>query len=373
MTSKKVHSITLDLLNENLTLSLVYTLEREFPGVSFTMDPKQSRKLLLVPKDEIIPLDEIRKFVKKFENGVKRIGNRIKPVEVWSLDSRDGSYGKAEFGSLQSNVPGTFFLDQDQLNIVESLDRLFESYAVRVADATKIRVPSIISRRNLERCQYLPKQRHQVTSLFVEDSKDTGMCLTPAACLPLYSALEGRIIYDMEAFTFVSQTYRHEAGIFSNSEWERNWEYPLREVVIFYTKDETEKVLLSFSNFMKMFCRRFLRSARMSTAADTFFHVESANLAIHQLLHSTKYEISYLDSQAKPLAISSLNIHGRSFTKEYSIASSDGSGKAVHSLCIGWGLTRILRSVLESNKVARSEICTEINCLQKEWENGFGK
>jgi hypothetical protein len=343
-------------------------LERKFPNYKFY----ENKGFLVCESSSHGLCEEIQSLVSTFESQVLRVGNRILPRENWSITSKDESSqrGPGLVVPLKSDVKGAFFLESTYLEVLESLDKLFEKFCISLG-AQKIRVPSLISKRNLERCQYLPKQAHQVSVLVnAGDGSSTETCLTPAACLPLYGALEQRSFETSQAYTFCSSTYRFEGGIYSDSELERNWEYPIREFVVFHKHNEHQRYLEVYSDFMHAFSSRFLRSASMTSASDIFFHIESVNLALHQLLHSSKFEVSYVDRNGKNLALTSFNIHGNSFTKEYQIRFEDSGAE---SLCVGWGLARIVRAIIESNHFPYRELCNEITAFTCEMEAGLWK
>jgi hypothetical protein len=287
--------------------------------------------------------EAIEFYNKTFSKMNKKISSKI----IWSyLKKKERINLKVD--EYLSDLPGVHVLSSEHTILVNLIDEVFKNFFLNLG-AVEITVPSLISKKNLERCKYLPKESHQISQLHSLFSGETQACLSPAACLPLYPALENKDFKEgMASYTFKSSVYRFEGGIFSDNPLERNWEYQVREFVGFFSENENENenIFTKYSEFMNSFCKTFNISSKLQTATDIFFHEESSKMIAHQLLMSKKYETVYLAEGNKEIALSSLNFHDSVFTNEFNIKHTCDVSK---SLCIGLGLYRILKAILESN------------------------
>lgn len=334
--------LTID--NKEILKSLLYSLERKFQDVKF--DYLEVEKAINTNCSSDETERKIQELVNFYNTSFKRMNNKINSKVAWVNDFPDSSFTNITFENFNSDLPGVQFLSSAHTELVNLLDETFKLFFIKL-NGTEISVPSLISKKNLERCKYLAKDSHQISQLHSLISGETQACLSPAACLPLYPSLENAVFHNTTtAFTFKSAVYRYEGGVFSDSPLERNWEYQIREFVCFYSADEDKEIFEKYSSFMNYFCTIFKLPSKLQTASDTFFHEENSKMIAHQLMMSKKYETVYLSKENKEIALSSLNFHDASFTDEFSIKNSDRDSK---SLCIGVGLFRVLKAILESN------------------------
>lgn len=339
--------------NKEILKSLSYSLERKFKDVKFEIREKE--ELVVAEFNSLETEQAFREAIEFYNKSFSKINKKISTKVIWSNNISKEKID-LKFDQYHTDLPGVQYLGSDHTMLINLLDKVFKIFFLKLG-ALEITVPSLISTKNLERCKYLPRDSHQISQLHSLLSGETQACLSPAACLPLYPALENmRINEGITSYTFKSLVYRFEGGVFSEIPLERNWEYPIREFVGFYSLNENDQILKKYTDFMNYFCKAFNIPSRLQTASDTFFHEESSKMIAHQLLMAKKYETVYLSKKNKEIALSSINFHDSIFTNEFNITSSRQTS---NSLCIGIGLYRTIKAILESNKDDVSE-CEKI-------------
>lgn len=333
--------LTID--NKEILKSLIYLLERKFKNVQFEYVKSENVIIGKCVSDESFEI--IKETIENYCAPLRSSAHKLKNKIIWSCENKNGISIK-NLNDFYSDLDGVQFFNTEHTELLQLIDNLFKKFFQKLG-AQEILVPSLISKKNLERCKYLIKEKHQITQLHSLNSGETQACLSPAACLPLYPSLEHKNFNTSAVtYTFKSAVYRHEDGCFSNNPLERNWEYQIRELVCFYSDNKNDNLFKEYCTFMNHFCSHFNISSILQTASDTFFHEESTKMIAHQLLLSKKYETVYLAPGEKEIAISSLNYHDASFTQEFDIKSLNSLSS---SLCIGVGLFRTLKAILESN------------------------
>ena len=338
--NKKTSAFTLKLENQELIKSLLYTLERKFKNLKIAYD-KKKKQIITDQVDDAIK-NEIAEIINDYNEKFARIERKIKSKEMWSLSFKNET--SRDIPNFDTDISGIHIFKDANAEIIYLLDKIFKNFCL-AQSAKEIIVPSVISKENLIRAKYLPREEHQICQLNSLDGR-TGACLSPAACLPLYPSFENvQLPANTVSYTFNSYVYRYEGGVFSESSLDRSWEYQIREFVQFYSVHDHEELLGNYSNFMEEFCTHMKLTSKQQTACDTFFHNELSKMSIHQLLLSKKYEVIYINNNVQEVALSSFNIHDTSFTKEFNISGPESDQK---SLCIGWGLFRILKAILET-------------------------
>jgi seryl-tRNA synthetase len=85
-------------------------------------------------------------------------------------------------------------------------------------------------------------------------------------------------------------------------------------------------------------------------ANDPFFGRAGRLLAANQRGEALKYEIvATVDSETKPTAIASSNLHRDHLTTRFGITTADGA--TAHSACVGFGLERIVLALFAEHGV----------------------
>lgn len=270
---------------------------------------------------------------------------------------------------LATGVPGVFGRGHD-----------FERVAVAVDDAvTKLgandgadvwRFPPIIPRRNFERSEYMksfPELAGSVHS-FVGSERDqmkllnamekgenwahglppTAVCLTPAACYPVYPQLTGTLPADGRTVDVQSFCFRHEPS----GDPARMQMFRQREHVRIGAPDTVRAFR---DKWLERGQTLLLKDLQLPGAAevanDPFFGRGGKMLAQNQRDQSLKFEVLIpVCSTEKPTACVSFNYHQEHFGHLFGIKTPDGAD--AHTACVGFGLERCTLALFKHHGLA---------------------
>ena len=244
----------------------------------------------------------------------------------------------------------------------------FERVAMAVDDAvTRLgandgadvwRFPPIIPRKNFEKSEYMKSfpelagsvhafvggERDQMKLLNAMEAGEswahnlppTQVCLTPAACYPVYPQLTGTLPDGGRTVDVQSYCFRHE---------------PSGDPARMQMFRQREHVRIGAPDTVRAFRDKWLERGRTlllsdlqlpgaaDVANDPFFGRGGKMLAQNQRDQSLKFEILIpVCSTAKPTACVSFNYHQEHFGHLFGIKTPDGA--EAHTACVGFGLER---------------------------------
>jgi hypothetical protein len=350
-------------LNSELQKNLLYALERKFPNIRFEfVNPRSASEWLLVAPegDDDRSRGDVENLVKVFLKHAGSLGKRVKSSVLWShpgMPVRALPLDRVETSSAnKTDLPGVFMLDSRMTLIVESFDRIFCELA-RSLEAAFVQIPSLLTETHLQKAGYWDRDNQQISTVVQRVSpSEQRACLSPAACLPLYPVLGRTGLKGRSVFTSRCDVFRWEGGVFPHQHdpLSRLWEYHVREIVFFGSEADIHKARSRYLTFLKWLGTELNLPCELTTASDTFFHPESVNLAIYQLIHESKLEFrSRFEKSA--LAVSSFNFHAKHFTHAFHI---EPGREDLNSACIGFGLERIsyaFAAAIETDSSIRME------------------
>lgn len=225
--------------------------------------------------------------------------------------------------------------------------------------AEVLRFPPVVPRRDLESAGYLSSFPHLTGSVFSFTGNDaearelgglakahedwsalqtqTEVCLTPAACYPIYPwlATQGDIAADGRLIDVSSFCFRHEPS----GDPTRMQSFRMREHVKIGTQAQVEAWHSGWSERGA----RILQSVGLDTseapASDPFFGRTGRMLAANQVAQGFKLERSCLIAGTQPTPVMSLNYHHDHFGHDFDLQGS--GGEPIHSACVAFGLDRV--------------------------------
>ncbi|MBR7779154.1 amino acid--[acyl-carrier-protein] ligase [Undibacterium rugosum] len=253
--------------------------------------------------------------------------------------------------------------------VFEEVLRRFDDYVSRVAagdQATRMSFPPCLDRKVLERSEYLDSFPQLAGTIFsftgneaqhkelIENVHEgrpwthlqtmTGVCLTPAACYPVYPSFTGTLpdggrLVDMQNWVF-----RNEPS----PEPTRMQSFRVREFVRVGTPD----MVVAWRDLWLQRGIDILQSlglpAHSEVASDPFFGRGGRMLAANQREQQLKFEVVIpVISQEKPTAVCSFNYHQDHFGKLFDIQTADG--EVAHTACLGFGLERIVMALFKTH------------------------
>jgi seryl-tRNA synthetase len=350
-------------LNSELQRNLLYALERKFPNIRFDlMNVESASECLLVAPDihDEQSQTEVDSFIKLFRKEAGSLGERVTSSVLWTHPGqplRPLPLDQIEKASAsKTDLPGVFMLESPMTLILESFDRIFCEFA-RSVGAEFVQIPSLLTETHLQKAGYWDRDNQQISTIVQRVSpSEERPCLSPAACLPLYPVLGRTGLKNRSVFSSRCGVFRWEGGVFPHQQdpLSRLWEYHVREIVFFGSEPDLQNARSKYVMFLKWLGTRLNLCCEVSTASDTFFHPESVNLAIYQLIHESKLEFRILFEKSA-LAISSFNFHGKHFTHSFHI---EPGREELNSACIGFGLERIsyaFAAAMETDSSCRME------------------
>ena len=251
----------------------------------------------------------------------------------------------------------------------EEVLRRFDDLISRVASAdaaTKMAFPPCLDRKVLEQSEFLDsfpqlagtifsfsgnQVQHQELSEAIHDGRPwthlqtmTAVCLTPAACYPIYPILSGNLPADGRLIDMQNWVFRHEPS----SEPTRMQSFRVREFVRAGTPD---MVLAWRAMWLQRSLDLLLSlglAARTEIASDPFFGRGGRMLAATQREQQLKFEIVVpVISQEYATALCSFNYHQDHFGKLFSIHTAQG--EVAHTACLGFGLERIVMALFKTH------------------------
>ena len=253
--------------------------------------------------------------------------------------------------------------------VFEKVLRLFDDYVSRVAiddNATKMSFPPCLDRKVLERSEYLDSFPQLAGTIFsftgtqaqhkelIENVHEgrpwthlqtmTAVCLTPAACYPVYPSFTGTLPPEGKLVDMQNWVFRNEPS----PEPTRMQSFRVREFV----RVGTPEMVVAWRDTWLQRGIDILRSlelpAHSEVASDPFFGRGGRMLAANQREQQLKFEVVIpVISQEKPTAVCSFNYHQDHFGKLFEINTA--TGEVAHTACLGFGLERIVMALFKTH------------------------
>ena len=253
--------------------------------------------------------------------------------------------------------------------VFEDVLRRFDDYVSRVAandGAVKMSFPPCLDRKVLERSEYLDSFPQLAGTIFsftgnevqhkelmenVHEGRPwthlqtmTAVCLTPAACYPVYPSFTGTIPAEGRLVDMQNWVFRNEPS----PEPTRMQSFRVREFVRVGTPD----MVVAWRDIWLQRGLDILKSlglpAHSDVASDPFFGRGGRMLAANQREQQLKFEVLVpVISEAKPTAVCSFNYHQDHFGKLFDIYQQNG--ELAHTACLGFGLERIVMALFKTH------------------------
>ena len=266
---------------------------------------------------------------------------------------------------LPVGVPGIFGRGPQFEDVLQRFDELVTRIA-KPFGATKMAFPPCINRSILQKSGYFesfPQLAGTVFSFTGSDAQArelsarihadepwgdlqtmTEVCLTPAACYPVYSTLRGTVPENGHLIDIQNWVFRHEPSV----EPTRMQAFRMREFIRVGAPDD---VLEWRDNWHERGLEILLSlqlPARSEVASDPFFGRVGRMLANNQKDQKLKFELTIpVISQEKPTACCSFNYHQDKFANLFEI--NQPNGERAHTACLGFGLERITMALFKTH------------------------
>jgi seryl-tRNA synthetase len=271
---------------------------------------------------------------------------------------------------IPMGVPGLFARGQDFEKVIQK----FEDVLSRVAAGDpleRMTFPPAIPRKLLEEVEYLdnmPQLSGSVFSFTGNDAKarelsakvhagdawgdmltQTEVCLTPAACYPVYPSCSGVLPEAGRNIELQNWVFRHEPSL----EPTRAQFFRMREFI----RLGSPQMVVDYRNLWLQRALDLLTNIGLpvvsDVANDPFFGRVGKMMAASQRDLKLKFEIVVpVISVEKPTAICSFNYHKDHFGQLFGIKMA--SGDVAQTACVGFGLERIAMALFKYHGMAIS-------------------
>ncbi|MSP61021.1 MAG: amino acid--[acyl-carrier-protein] ligase [Myxococcales bacterium] len=266
---------------------------------------------------------------------------------------------------IPTRVPGSFGRGAVFEDILDAVNAAISTVA-KDDGAERCTFPPVIDRTIIERTDYLDSFPHLAGTVFsffgkelaaralserVHEGKAWGdlqgmteVCLSPAACYPLYPTLTGALPEGGRLVTMTNWVYRHEPS----PEPTRMQSFRVREFVRAGAPD----AMVAWRDLWLERGITLLTAlglpARSDVATDPFFGRAGKMLADNQRGQRLKFEVLVpVISDENPTALCSFNYHQDHFGQVFGITTSDGA--VAHTACLGFGLERVVMALLKTH------------------------
>jgi seryl-tRNA synthetase len=277
---------------------------------------------------------------------------------------------------LPTGVPGVYGRGHAFESVTAGVDALVTA-AGRADGPEVVRFPPVLSRRHLERSEYLESFPNLVGSLHsfggderahrtLLDQVDAGddwtrglaatdLVLTPAACYPLYPTVAGTLPEGGRLYDLASYCFRHEPS----TDPARMQMFRMHEYVRLGDADavrEWRERWLARGQALTQFLGL---TATPQPASDPFFGRAGELLARSQRDQGLKTELVVPIALAeRPTAVVSVNLHRDHFGRLFDIRTA--RGEVAHSACVGFGLERLTLALFRAHGLHPAKWPSEI-------------
>ncbi|OON81420.1 hypothetical protein [Streptomyces tsukubensis] len=176
----------------------------------------------------------------------------------------------------------------------------------------------------------------------VEMSKQDEWVLSPSTCYHTFAHLAGiDERWDLRTYTARGICHRFEPS----SEATRLANFTMREFVLIGDEESVVSRGESAFNEAVDFIGKLHSDVSVSTASDVFYGEQAEVTRRVQLARGVKREVLVPWEEGDRIAIGSRNLHRDLFTEAFRIGSA-ADGPAMHSMCIAFGMERMLLGLL---------------------------
>jgi seryl-tRNA synthetase len=269
---------------------------------------------------------------------------------------------------IDSGVPGVYGRGADFELVREAFDRkVTEAAAVDAPE--RMSFPPVLPKRRIEEIGYLKSFPHLAGTIFsfegdeaqaaeqeqrAENHEDwsgfqsqTDLCLTPAACYPVYPAVAARgplppggVMVDAGG----SYVFRHEPS----GDPARLQMFHQREIIRIAEPDQVTDWRDAWRDRSVELLRAAGVDASFDVASDPFFGRTGRLMARSQKAQALKFEVLVQIAGPEPTAVASFNYHQDHFSATYGI-TIDAEDTTAHTACLGFGQERVTLALLRTH------------------------
>lgn len=272
---------------------------------------------------------------------------------------------------VPSAVPGVFGRSARFEDVLQRFDQ-FVSKAARGDGAEALHFPPVVSRSTFEKSGFLasfPQLAGSVFSFAGSDAQHqeliqrlhageewhdlqsmSEVCLTPAACYPVYPMLTGSLPEQGKLIDVTSYCFRHEPS----PDPARMQAFRMREFV----RIASPEIVVEWRGMWLTRGVELLRGlgldANPDIASDPFFGRRGRMLKVNQKDQMLKFEVLVpITSTESPTAVASFNYHQDHFGSLFDIRTS--AGEIAHTACLGFGMERVTMALFKTHGFDSSE------------------
>jgi seryl-tRNA synthetase len=253
--------------------------------------------------------------------------------------------------------------------VFEDVLKHFDALVSRIASndgAQQMSFPPCLDRQVLEKSKFLDTLPHLAGTIFsfngtqaqanelsqcVHEGQSwahlqsmTGVCLTPAACYPVYPSFTGTVPAEGRLVDMQNWVFRNEPS----PEPTRMQSFRVREFVRVGTPAMVQEWRDMWLNRGLDIMLSLGLPAQSEIASDPFFGRGGRMLAANQRQQELKFEIVIpVISQENPTAVCSFNYHQDHFGSLFDIKLENGT--VAHTACLGFGLERIVMALFRTH------------------------
>jgi seryl-tRNA synthetase len=269
---------------------------------------------------------------------------------------------------IDSGIPGVYGRGEEFERVRWAFDAKV-SAAAAVDEPEQMAFPPLLPRRQIEEIGYLKSFPHLAGSIFAFEGDEeqaaeqeakaerhedwssyqsqTDLCLTPAACYPVYPAIAARgkvapggLMIDAGG----SYVFRHEPS----GDPARLQMFHQREIVRIGEPQTVAEWRDAWRDRSVELLRAVGLDASFDVASDPFFGRSGRLLARSQKAQALKFEVLVQIAGPEPTAVASFNYHQDHFSATYGI-EMDAEDATAHTACLGFGLERITLALLRTH------------------------
>ncbi|HEY2717950.1 MAG TPA: amino acid--[acyl-carrier-protein] ligase [Solirubrobacterales bacterium] len=269
---------------------------------------------------------------------------------------------------IDSGIPGVYGRGAQFERVRSAFDARVTAVAA-VDEPERLAFPPVLPRRQIEEIGYLKSFPHLAGAIFAfagdeeqaaeqearaerhedwsEYQAQTDLCLTPAACYPVYPAIAARgklapggLMVDAGG----SYVFRHEPS----GDPARLQMFHQREIVRIGEPETVAEWRDDWRDRSVGLLRSVGLDASFDVASDPFFGRSGRLLARSQKAQALKFEVLVQIAGPEPTAVASFNYHQDHFSSTYGI-EMDAADPTAHTACLGFGLERITLALLRTH------------------------
>lgn len=271
-------------------------------------------------------------------------------------------------GDIREITKGAFAYSGLFLKVFEYFQKKIDEFGyLRFNNIKKIVYPNLHTIKDYVKGRYFETFPHHIMfqttlkndlQVYEEFSKCSSNCsyilnhtkppqnvLRHAACVPIYSSLENKLINSNKGESYIvsGKCFRNEET--NICELSRLNEFSMKEFVFIGNELNVNKMINISKELIKFWIDTFKLNSKYETASDSFFANNYKKLKFFQMLGNSKQEFKTLiPANNQYIASSSINYHRTHFCKPYQIR--DEHGNYCYSACFAFGIERLAYTLL---------------------------